>query len=83
MIGRAFFLCLKNIGQWYLNKMDMDTIGTTRKFIMCIAENEEKSPWAPFHVDRGFKTDESTVSVFITDGEVDVETRATIRARGC
>ncbi|SVB85796.1 uncharacterized protein METZ01_LOCUS238650, partial [marine metagenome] len=30
IIGRAFYLCLKNIGMWYPNKMDMDTIGTTR-----------------------------------------------------
>jgi hypothetical protein len=72
-IGRAFYLCLKNIGYWYPNQMDMDTIGTTRKFVLCVAENEEESPWPPFHVDRGFKAEESTVSVFITDGEVDVQ----------
>ncbi|MCI0440305.1 MAG: hypothetical protein L0177_14415, partial [Chloroflexi bacterium] len=34
-IGRAFLLCLKNLGYWYPNQMDMDTIGTTRKFVMC------------------------------------------------
>ncbi len=33
LIGRAFALCFRNIGHWYLNKMDMDTIGTSRKFI--------------------------------------------------
>ena len=81
-IGRAFSLCLRNIGQWYPNKMDMDTIGTTRKFIMCIAENEEMSPWAPFHVDKGFKPDDSTVSVFITDGEVDVGDQGNYTAEG-
>ena len=26
IVGRAFYLCLKNIGMWYPNKMDMDTI---------------------------------------------------------
>ncbi len=31
---------------------------------MCIAENEEQSVWAPFHVDKGFKVDESVLSVF-------------------
>jgi hypothetical protein len=31
---------------------------------MCIAENEEKSPWPPFHVDKGFKAEESVVSIF-------------------
>jgi hypothetical protein len=73
LIGRAFALCFRNIGHWYLNKMDMDTIGTSRKFIQCIAENEDASPWQGFHVDQGFSSDESTVSVFVTDGELDVQ----------
>ena len=28
------------------------------------AENEERSPWTPFHVEHGFKANDSTVSVF-------------------
>jgi hypothetical protein len=79
-IGRAFYLCLKNIGYWYPNEMDMDTIGTTRKFVHCIAENEEMSPWDPFHVDHGFKSNESTVSVFVTDGELDVQDQGNTEA---
>ncbi len=31
---------------------------------MCVAENEERSVWTPFHVDKGFKADESVVSIF-------------------
>jgi hypothetical protein len=30
----------------------------------CCAENEEASPWEPFHVQHGYKKDESTVSIF-------------------
>jgi hypothetical protein len=82
LIGRAFALCFRNIGHWYLNKMDMDTIGTSRKFIQCIAENEDASPWAPFHVDQGFGADESTVSVFVTDGELDVQDQGNHTAEG-
>ena len=81
-IGRAFSLCLRNIGYWYPNQMDMDTIGTTRKFVHCIAENEDMSPWTPFHADRGFKAEESTVSVFITDGELDVQDQGNTTAEG-
>ena len=81
-IGRAFLLCLKNIGYWYPNQMDMDTIGTTRKFVMCIAENEAVSPWAPYHVDQGFKEEDNTVSVFITDGELDVQDQGNDTAEG-
>ena len=81
-IGRAFSLCLRNLGYWYPGQMDMDTIGTTRKFVHCIAENEEMSPWQPFHVDQGFEPDESTVTVFITDGEVDVQDQGNTSAEG-
>ncbi|MBN1190306.1 MAG: hypothetical protein JXA46_11180 [Dehalococcoidales bacterium] len=31
---------------------------------MCAAENEERSVWTPFHVQKGFKPEESVVSVF-------------------
>lgn len=31
---------------------------------MCAGENEEKSVWEPFHVGKGFRADESVVSVF-------------------
>ena len=81
-IGRAFSMCLRNIGQWYPNKMDMDTIGTTRKFVMCIAENEQMSPWPPYHVDKGFSLEDSTVTVFITNGELDVQDQGNDTAEG-
>jgi hypothetical protein len=31
---------------------------------LCMAENEERSVWEPLHVRRGFKKEESTVSIF-------------------
>ena len=31
---------------------------------MCAAENEERSVWEPFHVTKGFKADESVISIF-------------------
>jgi DNA-directed RNA polymerase subunit F len=31
---------------------------------MCVAENEERSPWEPFHVGKGFKPEESVISLF-------------------
>jgi hypothetical protein len=62
--------------------MDMDTIGTTRKFVHCLAENEAQSPWQPFHVDKGFKRDESAISIFVTDGELDVQDQGNTTAEG-
>ncbi|MDP7161842.1 MAG: hypothetical protein QF756_11405, partial [Dehalococcoidia bacterium] len=54
----------------------------TRKFVHCVAENEEMSPWEPFHVDQGFKLDESAISVFVTDGELDVQDQGNTTAEG-
>ena len=71
-IGRAAILCLKNLGAWYPGIMDMDTIGTTRKFSLLLAENEQESPWEPYHVSRGYEAHESTVSLFFTGGEQDI-----------
>jgi hypothetical protein len=31
---------------------------------MCAGENEERSVWEPFHVGKGFRADESVVSIF-------------------
>ena len=49
---------------------------------MCIGENEENSPWDPYHVDKGFNLEESTVSVFITNGELDVQDQGNDTAEG-
>ena len=71
-ISRAVVFCLKNIGSWYPGVMDLDTIGSTRKHIVVVAENEDESPWEPYHVSRGFRADEDVATVFWTAGEWDI-----------
>lgn len=67
-IGRALRLCLINIGYCKAGAGDPNYIGLPTKFGMCIAENEEVSPWPPYHVDKGFKRDESAVTVVTVTG---------------
>ncbi|HYC49143.1 MAG TPA: UGSC family (seleno)protein [Burkholderiales bacterium] len=62
-IGRALQLVLRNAGGDMPGETDMSTQGQPGKFTFCIAENEEDSPWTPFHVERGFSPDDSTVTV--------------------
>jgi hypothetical protein len=62
-IGRAVQLVLRNIGGDIPGETDMSTHSHAGKFSACIAEAEEDSPWAPFHVDAGFSSDESAVTV--------------------
>ena len=40
------------------------------------------SPWPSYAEDRGFKGDESTVSIFVTDGELDVQDQGNTSAEG-
>ena len=60
-IGRAIRLVLLNVGGGIAGDLDKSTLGHPGKYTFCIAENEEASPWAPYHVDRGYAPDQSTV----------------------
>jgi hypothetical protein len=67
-IGRALRLCLINIGYCQAGAGDPNFVGLPTKFGMCLAENEAASPWQPYHVDRGFKRDDSAVTVVVVTG---------------
>lgn len=68
VIGRALRLVMMNVGYTYPGVSDMDTIGSPTKYSMCVAENVEDSPWEPYHVARGFKAEESAVTVHFVYG---------------
>lgn len=63
-LGRALQLILLNIGGGRPDGIDMSTLGNPGKFSFCIAENEEQSPWAPLHVERGLQADQSAITLF-------------------
>ncbi len=62
-IGRAIRMILMNIGGAIPGTTDRSTFGHPGKYTYCIAENEAYNPWEPLHVHRGFRPDESTVTV--------------------
>lgn len=67
-IGRALRLCLINIGYCKAGAGDPNFIGLPSKFGMCLAENEDTSPWQPYHMDRGFRRQDSAVTVVVVTG---------------
>ncbi|CAN5733038.1 hypothetical protein BH09PSE5_BH09PSE5_47170 [soil metagenome] len=67
-IGRALRLVMRNVCGSLPGTLDMSTLGNPGKLSYVIAENEEDSPWTPFHVDRGFKAEQSAVTVLAADG---------------
>jgi hypothetical protein len=63
VIGRAVRLTLQNVGGARPGHEDRATLGHPGKFTYCLAEHEAVSPWEPLHVERGFPSGASTVTV--------------------
>jgi hypothetical protein len=66
-IGRAIRLVLLNVGGAWPGDLDKATLGHPGKYTYCIAENEEQSPFAPYHVEKGFDAKDSTVFVIAAE----------------
>ena len=67
-IGRALRLAVRNIGGARPGGTERTTLGSPMKYTMCFAEWEERSPWEPLHVERGFDPNDSVVSLFAMSG---------------
>jgi hypothetical protein len=65
-IGRAYGLLSQNLqGGSVPGETFMGSLGNGLSYASTtFAENEERSPWEPLHVQKGFKPEESVVSVF-------------------
>jgi hypothetical protein len=94
-IGRTLRLVMMNVGLSYPGISDMDTIGTPMKFSACVAENEERTPWATWREQQGFAKSQSTVTINVpygmteyydfknSDPELMIETLSTLTANTC
>ena len=68
-MGRALRLALVNIGGAIPGEVDKAPLGWPGKATsLCVAENEEASPWPPYHVDMGFDADDDVVTVLAVNG---------------
>jgi hypothetical protein len=63
-IGRAVRLILNNVGGALPGIYSKSSFSSPLRYSYVCGENEEENLWAPLHVDRGFKREESTVTVF-------------------
>jgi hypothetical protein len=80
-IGRAIRLIIMNAYGIRPHELDQATQGTPGKYSLCIAENEEESPWEPLHVELGHDAAVSTVSALHTRSTEYVDNRNTGDAR--
>ncbi len=63
-IGRALRLTVRNVGGAKPGGTERSTLGNPMKFTMCFPEWEERHPWEPMHVERGFDRNDSVVTLF-------------------
>jgi hypothetical protein len=69
-IGHTIGLITMNIGGVRPGLEDMAAFGHEGRFGMCIAENEEDSPWEPLHVEHGLNKEDSAVTGFWPNSRV-------------
>jgi hypothetical protein len=81
-IGRCIRLIQRNIGGSYPGTTCKATLGWPGKYALCIAENQEASPWEPLHVERGFDANASTVTAISADGSVRASDLDSTKAEG-
>jgi len=72
-VGRAVRLILMNVCGAVPGVLDRSTLGHPGKYSYCFAELEEGSPWEPFHVQQGFRHDDSTVTVIACEAPHQVQ----------
>jgi len=66
-IGRAIRLILLNVGGGWPGDLDKATLGHPGKYTYAVAENEALGLLAPYHVEKGFEAEDSTVFVMAAE----------------
>src|SRR6266852_2951714 len=84
-IGRALRLVMINVGGAKPGETSMSTFGHPGRYTYCIAENEEASPWRPYHASHGCPEGSSAVTLFAGEaphGISDHASRPRARSQG-
>jgi hypothetical protein len=71
-IGRALRLVMRNVGGSIPAAVSKSTFGQPGRLSLCFGEWEEKSPWPPFHVRRGFAPDDNVITAHCATGTQDI-----------
>jgi hypothetical protein len=71
-IGRALRLVMRNVGGAIPGVVSKSVFGQPGRISLCFGEWEERSPWAPFHVRRGFAREDDVVTAHCATGTQDI-----------
>ncbi len=67
-IGRALQLLIRNVGGGVPGGIDRATLGNPGKYTYCFAEDESDDDWPSLAMDRGYKREDSVISLFAGEG---------------
>jgi hypothetical protein len=71
-IGRAVRLVQINVGGSLPGQVSKSVFGQPGRYTMCIGEWEERNPWEPLHVQRGYRHDQNAVTAFTATGTMNL-----------
>ena len=71
-IGRALRLVMRNVGGSIPGGVSKSVFGQPGRVSLCFGEWEERSPWPPFHVRRGFDAEADVVTAVCATGTQDI-----------
>ncbi|HET6864327.1 MAG TPA: redoxin domain-containing protein [Solirubrobacteraceae bacterium] len=71
-IGRALRLVISLTAGGFPGRLDRSALANPGKVGLCFAEDEEVSPWEPMHVERGYDSGRSVVTVFGADAPLSI-----------
>ncbi len=70
-IGRAAHLVMHNLGGGWPGAVSFAGLGQPGRYTLCLAERAD-TPWAPLHVELGYRHDQSTVTVLRAETVINV-----------
>ncbi len=81
-IGRALQLILLNVGGAKPGIMDRATQGSPAKYAFCFGENEEESPWQPYHVRQGWQAGDNVVTALPSEAPHNINDHGSTSGEG-
>jgi hypothetical protein len=71
-VGRALRLVMRNVGGAVPGAVSKSVFGQPGRVSLCFGEWEERSPWPPLHVRRGFAPENDVVTAVCATGTQDI-----------
>ncbi len=71
-IGRALRLVMTNIGGGWPGLTSLAGIGQPGRYTLCVAENEDASPWPPLHTEAGLPAQASAITLLRAECSINV-----------